>query len=187
MTDEKIIEMLFARDEAAIDKINLTYGRYFRVIARSVLRDDFSVEEVLSDVYLKAWNSIPPERPASIKAYLGRITRNLAINLLEKRMAKKRGGEEQGLILMELSQISGEDYSESISKNMDLSELINDFLRSLGDEERRIFIRRYWYCNSIAEIAEGYSLSHGKVKSCLMRTRTKLREALYREGFIEEG
>ena len=87
---------------------------------------------------------------------------------------------------MELSQIPGEDYSEIISWQMDLSEVLNRFLHSLGDEERRIFIRRYWYFNKISEIAEGYSMSTGKVKSCLLRTRKKLREALYREGFIKE-
>ncbi len=186
MTDEKIITMLFNRDETGIKEIEHRYGRYFRSIAISILNDTFAAEEIISEVYLKAWSRIPPQRPSSIKAYLGRITRNLSINLLEKRNAKKRGGEEYNLILMELSQIPGEDYSEIISKQMDLSEVLNQFLHSLGDEERNIFIRRYWYFNKISEIAEGYSMSTGKVKSCLLRTRKKLREALYREGFIKE-
>lgn len=183
MTDEKIIEMFFDRDESAIKETDLKYGRYFRYIAMGILGDEDAASEIVSDTYLRAWNTIPPQKPNFLKAYLGKIARRLSINRVEARLTQKRGAGEYTLVLDELSQLISDDYSSEIEEALDLRGVINSFLRSLGDEERRIFIRRYWYFNSVSEISRGFSISESKVKSTLMRVRLKLRDRLIQEGF----
>ena len=181
MTDSSIVDLYWARSETAIEETDRVYGRYFHSIAYRILRDDEDSKEVVNDTYIKAWDNIPPERPYNLKAFLGRITRQLSINRLEKNLAKKRGEGQYMLALDELSECISD--SESDFNSLELRDALNGFLHSLPDEARRVFIRRYWHMSSISEIARDFGMSESKVKSLLMRTREKLKKYLLREGF----
>ncbi len=184
MTDEKIIELYWNRSEKAIEETKKQYGDFLHYISFSVLRDNEDAEEVVNDTFFKAWNSIPPAKPNPLKAFLAKITRNLSINKLRDKTAKKRGGNQYELVLEELSEcISGGNEIDSAIDSSLLSNILNEFLRSLSDEARRIFIKRYWYMLSVSDISEEMSISVSKVKSSLMRTRNKLKEKLEEEGF----
>lgn len=182
MTDEKIIELYFARSEQAIEETERQYGKYFRYIARSIVSDASDAEEIENDVYLKAWNQIPPETPRFLKAYLGKITRALAINRLEKRTAEKRGGGEYDIVLDELHELVEGENGEDIHDRMALRDAIERFLTAQPLHARRIFIRRYWYMSSIAELAAEYAFSESKIKMMLLRMREALKKFLAEEG-----
>lgn len=182
MTDEKIIELYFARSENAIEETDRRYGKYFRYIARSIVNDESDAEEIVNDVYLKAWNQIPPETPRFLKAYLGKIARTLAINRLEMRTAEKRGGGEYDIVLDELHELVEGENGEDIHDRMALKDALQKFLSVQPLHARRIFIRRYWYMSSIAEIAEEYAYSESKIKMMLLRMREKLKNYLAEEG-----
>ena len=138
----------------------------------------------MNDTWLKAWDTIPPERPHYLKGFLGRITRQLSINRLEKETAQKRGAGQYALALEELAEcIPDQSRGEDLADLTALRDALNRFLRSLPTEPRSVFLRRYWYAQSIAEIAVGCGMSESKVKSMLLRTRNKLRKALTEEGF----
>ena len=182
MTDEKIVELYWQRDEQAIRETESAYGRYLHYISYGILKDDEDAKETVNDVYMKAWNVIPPERPNPLKSFLGRMTRQLSINRLEKKTAKKRKDNLYTLALEELSEcISGED--KDIGDLVALQDSLNCFLRSLPTVERRVFVRRYWYMHSVSQVASDFSMSESKVKSMLMRTRKKLKTHLEKEGF----
>jgi len=184
MTDEKIIELYWERSEAAIEETDRTYGRYFRSVAYGILWDEEDAKETVNDTYLKAWNSIPPERPNYLKAFLARITRQLSINRLEQNTAKKRGAGQYELILDELAEcIPDHDNGEDIADMTALRDTLNRFLRSLPSESRSVFIRRYWHTQPITVIAEECGMSESKVKAMLMRTRNKLKKILNEEGY----
>ena len=185
MTDEQIITLYWDRSETAIAETDNKYGRYFHYIAFGILCDDEDAKETVNDTYLKAWDTMPPQKPNHLKAFLGRITRQLSINRLERNTAKKRGGSQYDLALEELRDCiadNGEDYADITA----LRDCLNSFLRYLPEEARRVFIRRYWHMQPIAQIADGLSISESKVKSLLMRTREKLKQHLIYEGFIYE-
>lgn len=183
MTDEQIIALYWQRDERAIAETQNRYGRYLQTVARGILADERTCEEVANDTYAKAWDCIPPQRPHPLKGFLARITRQLSINRLKENARQKRGGGQYDLALEELGQCvqaSGEDLAEVTA----LRDGLNRFLRQLPQEKRRVFIRRYWYLDSVSQIAEQYGISESKVKSMLMRTREQLREFLKKEGFF---
>ena len=139
----------------------------------------------MNDTWLKAWDTIPPERPHYLKGFLGRITRQLSINRLEKETAQKRGAGQYALALEELAEcIPDQSRGEDLADLTALRDALNRFLRSLPVESRSVFLRRYWYAQSIVEIAAGYGMSESKVKSMLLRTRNKLRKLLTEEGFV---
>ena len=181
MIDSRIVDLYWARSEQAIEQTDKVYGRYFYSVAYSILRNHEDSREIVNDTYIKAWNTIPPERPSSIKAFLGRITRQLSINRLEKNLAQKRGGGQSDLVLDELAECIPDRDNDV--RATELRDALNAFLRSLPDEPRRVFIRRYWHMSTISEIANDFSMSESKVKSMLMRTREKLKKYLMREGF----
>jgi RNA polymerase sigma-70 factor (ECF subfamily) len=184
MKDEAIIELFWARSEAAIHEIDRAYGRFCQSIAYSILRVHEDAEETVNDTWLKAWDAIPPERPHHLKGFLGRITRQLSINRLERETAQKRGAGQYALALEELAEcIPDQSRSEDLAELTALRDALNRFLRSLPTEPRSVFLRRYWYAQSIAEIAAGCGMSESKVKSMLLRTRNKLRKLLTEEGF----
>lgn len=184
MTDEKIVELFWERSEKAIEETKKLYEKYFHYIAYGILRNDEDSKEIVNDTYLKAWNIIPPQRPKPLKTFLGRITRQLAINRLESNLAKKRYVGQYLLVLDELSEcIKDSNQDTDVVESVALRDTLNEFLRSLPLDKRQIFIKRYWYMNSISEIAEDFSISESKVKSLLMRTRKKLKKHLIREGF----
>lgn len=183
MTDEQIIALYWERSERAIAETQDRYGRYLLTVARGILTDERTCEEVVNDTYAKAWTSIPPQRPDPLKGFLARITRQISINRLKENARQKRGGGQYDLALEELLQCvpaSGEDLAEVTA----LRDALNRFLRQLPQEKRRVFIRRYWYLDSVSQIAGQYGISESKVKSMLMRTREQLREFLKKEGFF---
>ena len=183
MKDEAIIELFWARSEAAIDETDRAYGRYCHSIAYRILRVHEDAKETVNDTWLKAWNTIPPERPHHLKGFLGRITRQLSINRLERETAQKRGAGQYALALDELAEcIPDRNRSEDLTDLTALRDALNRFLRGLSAEHRSVFLRRYWYAQSVAEIAAGCGMSESKVKSMLLRTRNRLRKMLTAEG-----
>lgn len=187
MTDQQIVALYWQRSENAIAETDRHYGRYFHYIAFGILRDAGDAEETVNDTYLKAWNTMPPQRPNHLKAFLGRITRQLSINRLEYNTAQKRAGNQYRLALEELNGcIPADGAGEDLADLIALRESLEDFLYSLPLQTRRIFIRRYWHLHSIAEIAASFSMSESKVKSILMRTRKKLKQHLTEGGFLHE-
>ncbi|MBR3150361.1 MAG: sigma-70 family RNA polymerase sigma factor [Erysipelotrichaceae bacterium] len=184
MEDVEIVELYWQRNEEAIRESDRKYGKYCFKIAHNVLFDRSDSEECVSDTWIKAWGSMPPNRPERRGAYLGRITRNLALNMYEKLTADKRGSGETAVALDELSEVIGRE--SDVEANVDLTLLkdsINAFLRRLDKETRIIFVRRYYYLATVKEIAAGMHLSDSKVKMTLLRTREKLRVWLQEEGY----
>lgn len=182
MTEDAIIALYWKRNEDAIVATKEKYGRYCMVVAKNVLGNDADAEEIFSDACLKAWNTIPPEKPSSLKAYLARMTRQLAINRIEKDTARKRGGGEYTLALEELEGFIG--TSDDPVEQIALKDAMNAFLRSLPTQSRQIFALRYWHFYSVADIAKHLSISQSKVKMQLLRSRDKLRAHLLKEGFL---
>lgn len=185
MKDIDIIKLYFARSEKAIDETNVKYGAYCKCIAYNILCNQQDSEECVNDTYLRAWNSIPPKEPSNLRTYLGRITRGLAINRYKLYSAEKRGGSTADIVFSELegcipSQMRVED---SLDEKL-LLKSIEDFLRRQSTEKRNIFLRRYWYCSSISDIARDFSVSESKVASILYRQRMKLKEHLESEELI---
>ena len=185
MDDAAIVALFWARDERAIPTAAEKYGAYCAGIAGSILPDRRDAEECVSDTYLRAWSAMPPHRPAMLAVFLGRITRNLALNRLRSAAAQKRGGGGAEAVFEELQHIvSDRDTPEIALDRRELVAAINDFLAALPDTKRRIFVCRYWYFDSITEIAERFGFGQSKVKMMLLRTRGKLLAQLEREEMI---
>ena len=183
MKDNEILELYFLRDERAIAETKAKYGKYCQSIAKNILSDNCDAEECENDTYNAAWNSIPPQRPENLSAYLGKITRNIALKALRSKNAEKRKGSEAILSLDELEDCISCDKSISDElDNEELARIISDFLRSLKKTERQIFVCRYWYCDSIADICFRFGLGESKVKMMLLRTRNKLAKHLTEKG-----
>lgn len=184
MEDKSIVELYWARDEQAISETAAKYGRYCHSIAYNVLKNHSDSEECVSDTYLGAWKSMPPHRPDVLSAFLGRITRRLSIDRWRAKTAEKRGGAQIEAVLEELGHCipSGSDTEREFEAR-ELERTVDKFVCSLPDTERRVFLRRYWYMDSIADIARSCTFSEAKVKSMLHRTRTKLKMLLEKEGY----
>ena len=183
MEDHLILDLYWNRDENAIRETDRKYGAHCRQIAQSILKNRQDVEECINDTWLRAWNAIPPQRPFVLRTYLGKITRNLALSTWEKNRAQKRGGGQVPAVLEELEACVS-DSPEFRMEEADLSRLLDRFVRSLPEKERCVFVRRYWYLDSVAEIGHRYHMASGSVKSSLYRSREKLRKCLEREGII---
>jgi len=184
MDDEEILRLYWARDEAAIPATAEKYGGYCTAIARNILGDRQDAEECVNDTWLRAWNAIPPHRPAVLAAFLGKITRNLAFNRSQYRTAARRGSGNLPTVLDELNElISGGDSPEQELQNRELSAAIEEFLADLPREKRNIFICRYWYTDSLADIAARFGMTEGAVAMTLHRLRQKLRRHLTERGF----
>ena len=184
MDDKEIIDRFIERSESAINVISDKYSKYCRVIAVNILGDTEDAEEVLNDSYYRVWNSIPPEQPDNLRAYIGRITRNLSLDKLDKNKAEKRGGGRIDAILSELEECIADKKNtiENLVESKAITTALNSFLISQSIEKRCVFVRRYWRAASIEEIAEDFGMSVGKVKTMLFRTRNKLRKHLEGEG-----
>ena len=163
MTDYDIVRLFFARSESAISETDVAYGAYLRYISYEILRNDLDCEEIVNDTYHKAWESIPPNQPESLKNYLAKIVRRLSINRLEFNLAQKRGGVQYELILDELISCIPESH-EDTADSMVIKDVINDFLKSLSDTKRRVFVRRYWYLDTVKEIAARFGVGESTVK-----------------------
>ena len=183
MDDNMIIDLFWARSESAISETSSKYGGYCTKIAMNILQNHEDSDECVNDTYLKTWDSIPPQQPTKFSAFLGRITRNLSLNKYKARNAQKRRGTEVELLLSELIDcIPSGDSAEAEYEAGQTASIIDGFLDTLGVESRILFVRRYWYVDSITSIAERFDLSESKVKSSLFRTRNRLREYLEKEG-----
>lgn len=180
---KKIVDLYWLRSESAISETKTKYGKYCYTIAHNILCNIEDSEECVNDTYLRAWNSMPQHRPSVLKTFLGKITRNLALNRYKTLSANKRNYGQVPLALDELQEcIPGEDNTANIVDDMALAEIFNCFLASLSKEQRKIFMRRYWYLSSIKEIANEYSMGESKVKMSLMRSRNELKTLLEMEG-----
>lgn len=183
MEDSAIIELYWSRDQTAVAETAKKYGTYCRYIARQILQNDWDSEECVNDTYMNAWNSIPPKRPPALGAFLGKITRNLALNLYAKNIAQKRGGGQCDLVLEELEEcLSPRRTDADPTGDIVLRDAMAAFVAGLDETRRRIFLRRYWYLSPIKEIAQSFGMSESKVKTILMRTRNELKQLLQREG-----
>ncbi len=181
MEDSKIVELFWLRDERAITETKLKYSAMLNSIAFSMLKNKSDAEECENDTYLAAWETMPENRPQYLSAYLGRIIKNISVMKIRKKTAKKRGtGYDE--CIDELSSLSTVETTESLFDEKELSKYISDFLRLVDSEKRQIFIRRYWYCDSISDIAESFNMSDGNVKTTLSRLRQKLKEYLICKG-----
>ena len=185
MEDKNIIQLYFERSEAAISETAVKYGKLCHTIAYNILYNEEDSEECVNDTYMKAWEVIPPQIPEKLAAFLGKITRNLAISKYRHNSSLKRGGGQVDLALEELEEcISDQNTTEQAVSDKLFVEQLNKFLEDLSAEKRKVFMQRYWYLRPIHEIAEEFSMSESKVKMILHRTRNTLKEALEKEGII---
>lgn len=183
MEDKDIIALFWERSESAINETSKKYGKYCYHIAYSILYDEQDSEECVNDTYMNAWKTIPPHNPYKLSAYLGKITRNLALNKLDYYNAKKRGNGEIPLVIEELKEcICATENVEKIVDEIHFTDTLNSFLASLSKEKRIIFLRRYWYMSSIKEISVDYGMRESKVKMLLLRLRKDFRMCLEKEG-----
>ena len=172
-----IIERLERRDETAIELLKVYYGDYCYRIIYNQLCSHEETEEALNDVWLKIWNSIPPSRPTHLRAYIAKAARNTAIDYIKRNTAERRSG-----ITTMLDEIA-EVVPDAAKSDGFLKDTLNRFLRSLGPEEQRIFLRRYWYGANIEELAAELGCSQTRIANILHRTRKKLRKHLEKEGY----
>ena len=182
MDDERIVDLYWERSESAITETDKKYGRYCRYIASNILHDDEDAQEIVNDTYLKTWSTIPPNRPRSLKLYVGTISRRLSINRCEAQNAKKRSAQ-MSICLDELTECIPDTNSENIVDVIALRDALNRFIASIPEKSQRVFVRRYWYAGSISEIANEYSMKESAVSVLLLRIRRKLKTFLQKEGF----
>lgn len=184
MDDNGIIQLYWDRDDRAISATSEKYGQYCRAIAWNILGNTEDTEECLNDTYLNAWNSMPTHWPEQLATFLGKITRNLSFNKYKHNRAEKRGGGEITLVLDELGDcVSDSDSIEQIIDRQEIIKAVSSFVRTLSLTKRNIFIRRYWYADSVSDIAKDYKMSQGNVSKSLERTRKNLKAFLEERGF----
>lgn len=185
MKDGQIVALYQQRDEGAIQKSTEKYGRYCYSVAYALLENHEDAEECVSDTWMRAWGAIPPNEPQNLKLYLARITRNLAFNKRKEQSAQKRGGGELALALDELELCL--PSSQTVEEEFQAEELraeINAFMRKLSARDRDIFLRRYFFVDSTADIADRYHMKESNVLMILSRTRKKLKSYLEKEWYI---
>ena len=184
MEDAKIVQLYWERNEQALVATSDKYGNYCTCIAKNILGSREDAEECVNDTYLKAWHSMPPHKPNVLSAFLGKIVRNLSFNRYKYNTADKRGGGALPMVLDELSElVSGKDTVEQEMDRSELVKAIDAFLAGLSPEKRSVFISRYWYTDSIAEIAARHGMREGAVSMTLNRLRGKLHNYLLERGF----
>ena len=181
MDDSKIIELFFARNEDAIAQTDTAYGKRLHRLADNIVKNEQDAEESVSDTYLKAWETIPPRKPTHFFAYLARICRNFALDKLDWKNAAKRKAEVVSLT-DEMALCIPDTQRDRELEGKELGRILDAFLRTLTPENRMVFMRRYWYVDTIAEIAARFSISESAVQMRLNRTRTKLSAYLEKEG-----
>lgn len=184
MEDKQIISLYFQRDERAIAETQAKYGKYCYSIAQAILGSPRDSDECVNDTYLRAWNSIPPQRPRQLKLFLGRITRNLSVDRLRSNSAQKRGNGETELALEELSQCisAGGDPADALELK-ELQQAVGRFLHTLPRRERNLFVCRYFYVEKHSDIAKRFHIRETNARLILSRVRKKLHDFLTQEGF----
>ncbi len=183
LEDRKIVELYLTRSEEAIQATDEKYGRYCYKIAFNILGNSEDSEECVNDAYMRAWGSIPPNEPKSLSSFIGKITRNLALDKLRQKNSDKRGGGEIPLVLDEISEfVSGDDQIARLQDSQEITAALNSFLAGLEEVERGVFMRRYWMVEPIADIAKRYGLTTSNATTLLFRLRGKLKKHLTKEG-----
>lgn len=184
MKDAQIVALYWDRNEAAIEQTQQKYGAYLSKISYNILSDLEDSSECVNDTYMKAWSSMPPHKPNVLSTYLGKIVRELSIDLFRKKHSAKRCASEYAISLDELGDsFSGGTTPEQVFDAKQLDEAINRFLRTLSDDARNAFIGRYYYFDSLKDVARYCGMSEAKAKSMLYRTRQSLKAYLIKEGF----
>ena len=183
MTDQTIVSLLWQRDEDALRAVADRYEHYLYAIAQRIIGNSEDALECVNDTYLAAWNTIPPEKPHSLSAFLGRIVRNLSLHRLRYNTAEKRGGGNSPLPLDELADCIPDQARWQEEQSAALGQSIDRFLRDLPLTERTVFVRRYYHLQEVKKIAAELSATESRIKMMLLRTRKKLRAHLEKEGF----
>lgn len=184
MEDVKIVQLYWDRNESAITETSNKYGSYCTSIAQNILGNHEDALECVNDTYLNAWNSIPPHRPNMLSTFLGKITRNLSFNKYKHDHARKRGDGQLPAALDELSEcVSGKEDVSAEIEYYELVKCIDSFLDSLPLDKRKIFVCRYWYNDSITEIAKQFHMKENAVSMTLARLRKKLKIILVERGY----
>ena len=181
MDDLMIIDLYFARDEQAIKETDIKYGKLCFSMANNILSNDEDSEECVNDTYLSVWNKIPPTRPSNFRAFICKIVRNLSIKKLEFNLRLKRT-QNVTVSYAELEEVLPDTRTAPEWEYENLGKIISDFLDSEKEDARNVFIRKYYFFDSISDIAARYSFTESKVKNMLYHSRNKLREILKKEG-----
>lgn len=181
MDDRQIVELYFNRDEKAIEETSAKYGKNCFHIANNILNDWQDSEECVNDTYMTVWKTIPPTKPECLYAYVSKIVRNLSLKKLEYKMAEKRSWFTT-VPFEELDEVLPDHRINPQYDTEKIGEKISGFLRSEKEEARNVFIRRYFYFDSIKSISKRYSFSESKVKNMLYHTRKRLKKELKKEG-----
>lgn len=185
MTEEQIITLYQQRDETAVQESQRQFGAYCYTVAKRILRRHEDCEECVNETWLRAWRTIPPQHPKSLKLFLASITRNLAYDRYRKQGAQRRGGGEIEAVLEELDQcVAAPETPEDAVLAGDLAAEINRFLGTLPERDRDVFLRRYFFTEPVRDIARRYGLREENVAVILSRTRKKLKQHLCKEGYF---
>ena len=181
MNDKRIVDLFWQRDEQALAEVDRVYHRYLYRIVHNILLNERDTEECLNDTYLRAWNTIPPHRPARLSAFLGKIARRLALDRYDTLTAEKRGGGIQAELLEEWRDCLPQGEGDP-ADDLTVKEALTQFLWLLPAEQRRVFVLRYWYGDTVKEIAAARDSTESRIKMMLSRIRGELKEYLEKEG-----
>ena len=182
--DQDIIQQFWERDENAVREASKKFGTYCKSIARGILNNHEDSEECVNEAFMRAWESIPPKKPNSLCTFLGRITKNIALNRIKSSKTEKRGGGELALVYEELEDIISDTKNvEDALERKEMMSAISRFLRKSKENERQVFVLRYWYCSGVDEIAREIGIKEENVYVILSRMRIKLRDYLKKEGY----
>ena len=184
MTDQKIIELLFCRDQSALSVIEQKYGNYCRAVAMNVCNDKFDAVECVNDALFAVWNQIPPNRPEELGGYLARIIRNIAVDRMRKNGADKRDGNVTALIEELEECLPGDESAEDRYIASELSSAVNRFYGSISKKEKDVFVARYFSGFDISSIAHAFHISEDYARTMLVRTRKKLKKFLQKENLL---
>jgi len=183
--DPTILNLFFTRDEGALTATKQKYGRSLHKVAYNVLLDNHDAEECVNDTLHRAWEAIPPKRPEFLGAYLSKITRNLSLKRWRAASAQKRGGSQADLMLSELADTIPQSQTvEGSFEYTQTVQAINDCLRGMEANNRVVFVRRYFFGDSVQDLCRQFKSSESKIKSILYRARQKLKIHLEREGVV---
>lgn len=185
MEDNQIVELYWQKNTDAISETANKYGTYCFTVADNILHNCEDSEECVNDTWLHVWNAIPPQKPNVLRMFLAKITRNLSFNRFNAKNAEKRGGGEIILVLDELAEcLANETDVEAAYERRELEQCIRYFVRALPEREGNVFVRRYFFTETVAEIAKRYGLTENNVMVILSRTRKKLKAELKKEGYL---
>lgn len=183
MNDKQIIDLYFSRSEQSIKETKIKYSSFCRKIAYNILSNNEDTDECENDTYLKIWNSIPPNTPENFKAYIGKITRNIALDIWKKNHTQKRNAGIE-ILFSEMEDILSVPQTDTEYELEEITPIINKWLLTLSKKERALFILRYWQGESVKSIAKQWNTSSNKLSGKLFRLRNNLKQALEKEGIF---